>query len=275
MPSTFIDEKLGLFSSFLFRNRWFLVIGIAFLNGMFGLGLLSLSLNNNIEDIYVSKRTPTTKLMNFLDEYFPDQSDNNFTPYASVYSPLFIEVILGAKVNGNVFDDHAIVEIKHILGKIRNLTVSSDYHHKIAYHDVCARNNKTCVSSGLEILQLFKHCNISRCLDLKEIENNYDEYDKKEILSNIGRYTLEGNHITQAHFLRFRFYLQQSSPRKLDDSKKWIQVFVSNLNMMSSDSSQTLSLYFRHSSSLLEELGEETYPDVRYDNILIYDKYLF
>ena len=253
-------EQLG---RFIFKNRWKVVILSCLFNGLLGLGLLSLVLNNDIEDLYLNKDTETQRLTDKLDDIFPDQSGTDFKPRSTIKYPLFVEVIVFGKEQENLLHPVFLNESKWLIDDIRRLTSTSDYLGQISYYNVCARNAGLCYTSGTEILLEVGDCeNEHACaVYLKALKENYTKERFADILQNIGNYTVQNSTVRDARFLKFRFYLRQETPGRSTDSRRWMREVLKYLDKLQSE---RIDIVYSHSESFYEELGDDTYPDIPY-----------
>ena len=257
-----VESSFERFGKFVYDNKWKLVIVSFLINGIFGLGLLSLTLNNDIKALFLNRHTETKKLEEKLLTMYPDKSMEQFKAYSSIKLPLFVDVIVSAKSKENLFDAFFINQTHKLIDEIKNISIVSDYLGLIYYTDLCARNSGNCVMEGSEILQELGQCkNKSLCLNMNNLNSSFTKERFSSILNSIGEYTLINGTIVSARYVKFRLYLRQDTKGVSHDAKHWQNNFV---KYMSSFKNAYLEVEFSHSTSLFEEIGQDTYPDIRF-----------
>ena len=257
-----VESSFEKFGKFVYDNKWKLVIVSFLLNGIFGLGLLSLTLNNDIKSLFVNEHTEAKKLEEKLLTMYPDKSREQFKVYSSIKLPLFVDVIVSAKSKENLFDPFFINQTHKLIDGIKNVSIMSDYLGLINYTDLCARNSGSCVMEGSEILQELGQCkNKSSCLNINNLNSSFSTEIFSSILNSIGEYTLNNGTFVSARYIKFRLYLRQDTKGVSRDSKHWQNNFI---RYMSSFKSAYLDVAFSHSTSIFEEIGQDTYPDIRF-----------
>ena len=258
---TFLAGRFETYGRFIFRNRWQVVILSFLFNGMLGLGLLSLNLNNDTEDLYVTKNTETNRLTAELLQIFPDTSGRDFRAHASIKYPLFVDVIVSSKGTDNMLQPHLINESKTLVDMITNFEFNSKYLGLITYQSVCARNSGQCVTSGTEILPEVGNCsNEDTCtVDLNNLETKYGKEQVTEMLQYIGNYSVHDGQSIYAGYFKFRFYLRQDTSGRTNDSIRWIG---ETLKLLKKVKTKHIDIVYSHSKSFYEELGNDTYRDI-------------
>ena len=239
------------------EHAWKIAITCFLLNVMFGLGLITLKLNNDIEDIYFPLHTQTEENTKKLLDIFPDESDTNFHEHTSIKQPMYGEVIVRASNYGNVFNTVVMEEIDRLINTVyKNVSVKSEFEGKLYYEDLCARRDNECVVAGLEFIKTYKENG-----DLAALVQTFNETDKHiyEPKYFLGDYTLiNGTHL-HAKYIKLRFYLRQETDGKRKFSRLWEYRFTEKMKRFNS---YHIEIVFRHASSFYEELGWDTYPDI-------------
>ena len=257
-----LENLFGLLGAFIFDNKWSVVIVSFLVNGLFGLGLLSLSLNNDTTILFLSRNTETNKLGEKLSDLYADNGDNQFTLHSSIKLPVFVELIVNEKGNKNLLNPVYVNETNSILEQIQNLSIISDYEGHISYKHLCEKISDKCVIEGYEIIEtLSKRSVNNNFLNISRLEEQYSKETYNSIIESIGDYTEMNGTITEVKYFKFRLYLRQNTAGVLEDSKLWQHQFIQEMSRMTNDH---LNIVYAHSQSLLEEIGEETYPDIRY-----------
>ena len=240
-------------------HAWKVAISCFILNVLFGFGLLTLELNNNIEDIYFPIVTETERNIDKLSELFPDKSDTDFYEHTSVKQPMYGEVIIRTTDFENIFNETIMEEIDRLISLVyTNVSVKSGFEGRLYFNDVCARRDGECVISGLEFVKGFKdNTNIA---DLVKPIDTPDKpiYDPRSFL---GDFTVLNGTILRAKYLKLRFYLRQDTDGKEKYSRLWEYRFTEKMKRFNSD---VIKIVFRHAGSFYEELGWDTYPDIPY-----------
>ena len=240
-------------------HAWKVAISCFILNVLFGFGLLTLELNNNIEDIYFPIVTETERNIDKLSELFPDKSDTDFYEHTSVKQPMYGEVIIRTTNFQNIFNETVMEEIDRLISLVyTNVSVKSGFEGRLYFNDVCARRDGECVISGLEFVKGFKdNTNIA---DLVKPKDTSDKpiYDPRSFL---GDFTVLNGTILRAKYLKLRFYLRQDTEGKEKYSRLWEYRFTEKMKRFNSD---IIKIVFRHAGSFYEELGWDTYPDIPY-----------
>lgn len=257
------ETFFGNYGRFVYDNRWKLAITVFLINGIFGLGLLSLTLNNDIEDLFLNKETETKQMEDYLTELFPDTSEVHFEQYASTKQPLFVDVIVSGKAKENLFDPRLIRETQNLIDHITNITIVSDYQGTISYKHLCARNLDKCVITGSEIIDILNYDTNSdlSALNITTLKSLYAKERVFSILESLGNTNITADSVVSTQYIKFRFYLRRTTMGLSHDSKKWQKSFT---QFMSKFSNNQLDVVYCHSTSVFEELGEETFPDIRY-----------
>lgn len=241
------------------EHAWKIAIICFVLNVLFGFGLVTLELNNNIEDIYFPIHTQTERNIEELSEIFPDKSGTDFYEHTSVKPPMYGEVIIRTDNYGNVFNETVMEEIDRLISVVyNNVTVKSEFEGKIYYKDVCARRDGKCVVSGMEFVKGFKKDRGIALADLVKSKST----DKKPIYDPtdyLGDYSLLNDTELHAKYLKLRFHLRQENEGKMKFSRLWEYRFTEKMKRFYSD---VIKIEFRHAGSFYEELGWDTYPDI-------------
>ena len=251
-------ERIG---RFVFHNRWKVVILGFLFNVVFGLGLLSLKLNNNIEELYIHGNTETKHLADKLEKLFPDKSDDDFQPYSSVKQPLTVNVIVFGKERENLLEYVFVNEIKTLIQIIFDFEINSGYMGKVSYSELCAKNNGSCVSSGPTILDRLVYRENKAEYVLPLGSHDKGTHETNNILQHIANYTVYNNTINDARYMKFVFYLRQDTPGRTADSRKWQSDIINKLPKTQFDH---IDFVYSHSRSFYKQLGEDTYPDIPY-----------
>ena len=257
-----LENLFGLLGAFIFDNKWSVVTVSFLVNGLFGLGLLSLSLNNDTTILFLSRNTETKELGEKLSDMFADDGDNHFTVHSSIKLPVFVELIVNAKGHKNLLDPIYVNETSTLLEQVQNISIFSDYKGYISYKHLCEKRSDKCVIEGYKIFETLSNCSVNKyILNISKLEEQYSKETYNSIIENIGDYTEINETITEAKYFKFRLYLRQNTAGVLEDSKLWQHKFIQEMSRMTNN---YLDIVFAHSQSLLEEIGEETYPDIRY-----------
>ena len=259
-----LENLFAVFGAFLFDTRWAVVIVSFLINGFLGLGLLCLSLNNDTESLSINRNTETKQLGEKLLALYADTSDKQFAAHSSIKLPVFVEIIVSGKENDNLLNPVLINEINTLLEQIKNINLTSVYQGLISYESLCEKKLEKCVIEGYEIVEMLSDCtnNEYECfLNVSKLEVQYTKETYDSIIENIGNYTKSNGVITEARHLKFKLFLSQNTVGILNDSKLWQHKFIQEMSKMKND---YLDIVYAHSTSLWEEIGEETYPDIRY-----------
>ena len=263
-PNNTFQNMFALLGAFIFDNKWSVVIVTVLVNGLFGLGLLSLTLNNDITILFLSRNTETKELGEKLSDIYSDTDDNQFTAHSSIKLPLFVELIVSGKENQNLLNPLLINETNRLLAQIKEINISSNYQGHISYEHLCEKRSAKCIIEGYEIIDTLKDCseNDHGCvLNISKLEMLNSKEIYHSIIDKIGSYTKLNGTITEARYFKFRLYLRQNTAGVLEDSKLWQNQFIQEMSKMTNS---YLDIVYAHSQSLLDELGEETYPDIQY-----------
>lgn len=228
-----IEGVFERWSRFIAGHPWKTVFIVVILNTMFGLQLVSQVLNNNIRAIYVADDTDSTDRRDFLLEYFPDQSGDNFDSRSSVLPPLFAEVIVSGVREKNVLSGNITSEVERLVAKIKKINVTTLYDDIVDYTDICAKKNGQCVIEGLS--------------------NEDLNYFSDIVMSN--------GTVVEAKYQKIRFYLRQESDARKADSIKWMERFVQSMKTFHSE---IIEVLHSHSLAFFQHLNDDTYVDIRY-----------
>ena len=252
-----LEQTFEGIATLIATHAWKVAIISFILNVLFGFGLLTLKLNNNIEDIYFPIFTETESNIDQLSKLFPDKSDTDFYEHTSVKQPMYGEVIIRTTDFKNVFNKTVIEEIDHLISLVyKNVSVKSGFEGRLYYNDVCARRGGECVIAGLEFVKGFKEN--SDIADLLNTEDTHEKpiYDPRSFL---GDYTVFNGTRLHAKYLKLRFYLRQETDGKEKYSRLWEYRFTEKMKRFNSN---VIKIVFRHAGSFYEELGWDTYPDI-------------
>ena len=243
-----VEKMFARCGQSIYDFKWTLVVVSFLLNCIFGIGLLSLRLNNDIEHLFVNVNTETKQLEDELLKLYPDRSGWQFVGHDSVKMPLFVVIIVSGKHKENLFDPFYIKEITNLINYIQNITLISEYQGVTSYDDLCALSSNECVISGKTILtKLINHCNDTNTCSL----NKSSLVDNNSIAENVGQYTISDDSIVDAKYLKFIFYLRQNTEGLFKDSKLWQKHFVDHMSKFKHDH---LDIAYSHSTSLFEEM---------------------
>ena len=257
-----VERAFRKYAEFAYDNKWKLVLISVLVNGLFGLGLLSLSLNNGIDALFLNKRSETKQLEQNLKGFYPDTSGSEFKPHSSVKIPLSVDVIVFGKAKENLLDPIFINQTQFLIDFINNISITSDYLGPVSYEDLCARNSGNCVIRGRELLEQLRGCpDTNMCsINTSSLELLYPKNTYLALLDAMGNMSFENDRIVFANYIRLRFYLRQDTKGTFHDSKAWQRKFT---NSMSEFRNEHIDVVYCHSTSLYEELDENTYPDIR------------
>lgn len=254
-----LEKTFERHAIFVATHAWKIAITCFVLNVLFGFGLLTLKLNNNIEDIYFPIYTQTEDNAERLSEIFPDTSDKNFYEHTSIKQPMYGEVIIRTADHKNIFNATIMKEVDRLIDVVyKNVSVKSKFEEKLFYSDLCARRDDECVVSGMEFINGFKDKTNVAALVRNYNDSERPVYDPKSFL---GDYTLMNGTELYAKYLKLRFYLRQETEGKKAFSRLWEYRFTEKMKRFNSD---VIRIVFRHASSFYEELGWDTYPDIPY-----------
>ena len=246
-------------ATFVAKNAWKTAITCFLVNVLFGFGLFTLKLNNNIEDIYFPSHTETEDTTEKLTEIFPDTSGTNFYEHTSIKQPMYGEVIIRASDYGNIFNKTVIQEIDRLINIVyRNVSVKSEFEGRLYYNDLCARRDDDCVVAGREFIDTFKDKKNVAALVQTNTTFEKPMYEPK---SFIGDYEVLNGTDLYAKYIKLRFYLRQETDGKEKFSRLWEYQFTEKMKRFNS---YVIDIVFRHANSFYEELGWDTYPDIPY-----------
>lgn len=220
-------------------------------------------LNNDIEDLYVPKGSPTDQTAEDLLKLFPDTSGYDFYPHQNVKQPLFAEVMIWKHDRQNIINASIHHEIEHIIKYVKNISTFTTNGGYAKYPDLCARRNGECVTQGEEIVAKIKD-NMDGQIPLKDLINrDGDHYESS--LTHIADYTVENDTLTKACYIKIRFHLRQDTETMLKDSKLWRDHFITYMKkFIRKQYPENLHLTFTHSGSFYEEIGNDTFMDIPY-----------
>lgn len=258
----------GLFEALalaIAKHPWKVCI-IAFLfNGAPGFGMLNLPwknlLNNDIEDLYVPKGSPTQKNTELLLKLFPDQTASDFYPHQNVKQPMYAEIMLWKHDKGNIINGSLHGEIDHIMKYIKNITTFTVDGGYASYPDVCARRIDRCVIEGEEVVDQIEG-NKDGTIPLQNLKI-HDAVHYESSLDNIADFATDNTTLLGARYLKIRFHLRQDTETMLKNSKLWQSHFITYMKkFIRKQYPENLHITFAHSGSFYEELGNDTYMDI-------------
>ena len=219
---------------FISKNPWKIIFLVVILQTMFALCLLSLKLDNSIENMYTPKRSKTDKNIAELSPRYPDTSGYDFDPVRSVKKPLYADVIFlpqDGQQEGITQKD-----IREALTFIQDISIDTGYSKMADLASVCAKKREKCVIAGTEI---------SFLNDAFSVEHLDESYYKQNVSDDP---------------VKVRFYFLQETLRQQADSIRWLHTFVQVMSEHKHLSN--LTYVFSHSESFLEEIDNDTYPDI-------------
>lgn len=252
---------------FIATHPWKVCIISFLFNGLLGLGMLNLPasklLNNDIEDLYVPKGSPTQKTAEYLLKLFPDRSGYNFYPHQNVKQHLFAEIMIWKHDKQNLINSSIYDEIEHIMKYVQNISTFTVNGGFAKYPDVCARRNDRCVIQGEEIVEQIKD-NAEGKIRLSSLINKDEEHYESSLI-NLADYLVENEELISAKYLKVRFHLRQDTETMLKDSKLWRDHFITYMKkFIRKQYPKNLHITFAHSGSFYEELGNDTFMDIPY-----------
>ena len=196
-----LENLFALLGTFIFDNRWLIVIVSFLVNGLFGLVLLSLSMNNDTTILFLNRNTETKQLGDKLSGIYSDTGVDQFTVHTAIKLPLFVELIVSGKEKQNLLDPIYINEINALLEQIKEISIISDYQGHISYEHLCEKRSGTCVIEGYEIIKTLNDCseNNTECfLNVSKLKGQYTKETYNSIIDKIGNYTEFNGTITGA-----------------------------------------------------------------------------
>lgn len=258
----------GLFEALalaIAKHPWKVCIITFLFNGALGFGMLNLPwknlLNNDIEDLYVPKGSPTQKNTELLLKLFPDQTASDFYPHQNVKQPMYAEIMLWKHDKGNIINGSLHGEIDHIMEYIKNITTFTVDGGYASYPDVCARRIDRCVIEGEEIVDQIEG-NKDGTIPLKNLKI-HDAVHYESSLDNIADFATDNTTLLRAKYLKIRFHLRQDTVTMLKNSKLWQSHFITYMKkFIRKQYPENLHITFAHSGSFYEELGNDTYMDI-------------
>ena len=242
----FVEGVAEKYAGFIARNPWKVVIGTVLIQVMLGLSLLTRTLNNDIEELYTPRNGETDENIRRLLPDFPDLSASKFSSIRSVKKPLFADVIIARPDGYNGTVEISDEDLKLVLETVSNVTIPARY--RIAdLSDVCAKFDQKCVitvSENANLKLLEQHFKVDNTFEL-----NLPQESIASVLPESSTYPV-----------KLRFYLRQDIEAYHEDSVSWQRSFLKEMKKWNNDN---ISLFYSHSESLLEEVGNDTFPDIR------------
>ncbi|KAL4229458.1 Patched [Mactra antiquata] len=257
----------GVLSVSIATHPWKVCIVSFLFNGLLGLGMLNFPasnlLNNDIEDLYVPKGSPTAKMADYLTTLFPDRTGDDFYPHQSIKQPMYTEIMLWKHDRQNIINGTIYNEIDHIMKYIKNISTFTVGDGYAKYADVCARRNGKCVIQGEEIIEQIENNSDGRIL-LETLHSKGGKYYESS-LDNLANYHVENGFLVNATYVKIRFHLRQDSPVFLQNTKLWRDHFITYMKkFIRKQYPENLHITFSHSGAFYEELGNDTFMDIPY-----------
>ena len=265
-----VEVIKGLFETlaiFIATHPWKVCIISFLFNGLLGFGMLNLPrlklLNNDIEDLYVPKGSPTQQNTEMLLKLFPDKTADDFYPHQNVKQPMFVEIMIWKHDKQNIINASIYDEIHHIMAYAKNISTFTVEGGYAKYPELCARRIGKCVIEGEEILKQIQN-NTDGTIPLSKLHKR-DAVHYENSLNHIADYTADNTTLKSATYLKIRFHLRQETENDLKNSKLWRDHFITYMKkFIRKQYPKNLHITFAHSGSFYEELGNDTYMDIPY-----------
>ncbi|KAK6170826.1 hypothetical protein SNE40_019126 [Patella caerulea] len=222
--------------------------------GLFGLGLLNMSSESDIETLYVPINSRTASERTEINSLFQDKSDSNFYEQSLGVMNLYGDIIIKSRDNRDVLSLEVVDEIKNITSQLKKFSFE-DGGLNFTYADVCAVRNGTCLINGEFILdddfiKRYKGRNISypKWTDPQGVPKDLSVYMKGSANASMV--------LKSVSSLYLKFNLRQ---KNISRSKKWETEFLEFISKMSTN---LTDIAYSASSSLDRELNSNTGQDI-------------
>lgn len=252
------EEKLGSifgwYGAFVSKHPIFVLIGCIIVNCSLGIGLVKVRSETDLEVLYTPKNSEAYQDRETLKTLFSDKSHENFYSKSATDLPLYADIILKTKDGSNILTAAHILNIQNVYNDIlTTIKVKNDSGHKLAYNDLCALRNVSCVVQG-DIVFSTEFRNMM-------LANNVSYPVFSGTLLNLvfGNKQVSNGKLISATMIRLIFHLRESTSSFKATSALWEKEY---LKQMASKSFSSLEFVYSTSDSLNTELNDNTAGDI-------------
>lgn len=255
------EEKIGSvfakYGKLVTNYPWIILIACVIINGLLGLGLLTVESEHEVEKLYCPTNSQAYQDKQRLLSLFYDNTEENFNPYTLSNLGVYGEVVMKTKNGENVLEKEYLDELLRIDQYVRaKVIVKNDTNDNqtFDFENLCARKDGECFIKGqIALMPIFR-------VLLKHQVTQYLQYKEPQFKYVFGNVTTNNGTLTSATVVKLRYNLRQDT-EFLRFSKQWELNFIDRLDEFESNITE---LSYAYSESLNHELNSNTKGDVRF-----------
>ncbi|XP_060072050.1 patched domain-containing protein 3-like [Ylistrum balloti] len=254
------EEKLGIpfekYGVLVSRYPWHVLIGCVTINCLFGMGLLWIEIETDIETLYTLKSSPSKAERAAVKAVFTeDKSGSNFYFKNIIKEQMFAEIIVKTKDGSNILTVSYLDEIERIYNYIiDNVNITSD-GTTLGFPHICALRRGNCVVEGDAIFsKAFRNA-------LTANNINYPLFNFEYLAFTFGDVQSSGGYLTSARMIKLTFFLRQDTTAASTLSQSWEKRYI---QVLAAFSSSFVDIAFATSSSIEDELEKSVTGDILY-----------
>ncbi|ESO99305.1 hypothetical protein LOTGIDRAFT_213342 [Lottia gigantea] len=248
-----IGNCFNKYGRIIANNPWWFIIIPVIICGLFGIGLIKLTSESDIETLYVPINSQSEEDRRTVEKLFPDKSDSNYFVQSLARLNMYGDIIFKSKNGGNALRLDVIDEIRSVVSKVKEFTINYN-GTDINYSHVCAVLGGQCFITGEYIL----HPNFLTLFETEDITYpiwrtiNGTQEDVSKSMNGISKNGTLQSVIT----IKIIFNLRQTDVAM---SKIWEEKFVTEMSNLTTN---LTDFVFSTSTSLDKELSANTGQDI-------------
>lgn len=248
-------EKVG-------RYPWVFILGCIIVNGLLGLGLLRLTVSNDMQRLYTPENSRATQDKKLIQELFVDRSGDAYFGYQKTSDGRFADLYVKSKDGANVLSDAVWYDLLELDSQITNITVTDSATDKVyTYKDLCARRFGQCVVDGWPFLSsIFRAAyNAGNVTYPFFLSPELGPINLQRLLGGVRNSSKNG---IEAEYLKLKYALRHDTAKLTNMSSQFELAYLELMGNISTNF-DNVELAYAMSVSLDKELDANTDGDVR------------